>query len=577
MYSGYSGFSADDLIGAVQEVLSISSNGIIIEVVAIISATCVFSYLFAARSAYMLHAMPVNRTSLFVTNYISGFLFMAVPQFINFVIMILVLFMLGSNQVSLLLPWFGMQLIETFIFYTFSVFCGMLTGQLFAMPVFTIIFNYVVVLVSAFMDSMLETFVYGYHEFLRETLEIFSPAYYIVGNTGLHNDLTMESVQVGIYGGKVLICYAVVALVTLCLAFVMYQKRPMEMTGELLSFRFLRPIFRWSASFCASVGISVPLYYLFFYDYSYGSKAFMVLTVLMVISSVVSFIVAQMFVKRSFHVFERRIFREWFVFVLVSFAIMLSFDCDLYGIESKMPDAEHIAYISINTSSGGTYVNGDSAEEIEAALQLHKDIIDAKKQTEKELSYGVSDDATIDICYTMDDGSSLTRQYHFSASDACRTDSNSVAYKVTQYFNEPQRTYLTFLNGAGSIEKVKYGTLTLLNKQVENEDGAVRTTFDEVDMTTEQAQAVLDAVLDDMANGRMAQFQLEQYDDEEWMNTTYANELDFTITGEEGATYDVYCNIRTTSTKTLQALIDAGLIESTDDLTTLWQDWYETE
>ena len=43
---------------------------------ALVAALVVFSYLYNARTANTIHALPVNRFELFVTNYISGILFL---------------------------------------------------------------------------------------------------------------------------------------------------------------------------------------------------------------------------------------------------------------------------------------------------------------------------------------------------------------------------------------------------------------------------------------------------------------------------------------------------------------------
>lgn len=43
------------------------------------SGIAVFSYLYQARSANMVHALPVSRKELFLTNYCSGLLFLLAP------------------------------------------------------------------------------------------------------------------------------------------------------------------------------------------------------------------------------------------------------------------------------------------------------------------------------------------------------------------------------------------------------------------------------------------------------------------------------------------------------------------
>ena len=45
-------------------------------------AMAVFSYLYSARSVSLMHSLPIRRSGLFLTNYISGLLFFVVPNLI---------------------------------------------------------------------------------------------------------------------------------------------------------------------------------------------------------------------------------------------------------------------------------------------------------------------------------------------------------------------------------------------------------------------------------------------------------------------------------------------------------------
>jgi len=81
---------------------------------AIVSGVAVFSYLYNSRSANMIHALPVRREELFVTNYLSGFLFMVVPQLVSFLLTVFVWFGNGITHLEYLLQWLGIVTGETF-------------------------------------------------------------------------------------------------------------------------------------------------------------------------------------------------------------------------------------------------------------------------------------------------------------------------------------------------------------------------------------------------------------------------------------------------------------------------------
>ena len=44
-----------------------------------VAVMAVFSYLYTAKNAFMIHALPVNRRELFFTNVLSGFSFLVIP------------------------------------------------------------------------------------------------------------------------------------------------------------------------------------------------------------------------------------------------------------------------------------------------------------------------------------------------------------------------------------------------------------------------------------------------------------------------------------------------------------------
>ncbi len=72
---------------------------------AVVMAAAVFSYLYSARNANMIHALPVNRVELFVTNYLSGISFMLIPQLLIFVVSVLVCVATGITCMQYLLLW----------------------------------------------------------------------------------------------------------------------------------------------------------------------------------------------------------------------------------------------------------------------------------------------------------------------------------------------------------------------------------------------------------------------------------------------------------------------------------------
>ena len=57
----------------------ILSNSFVLAGIAFLVALCVFGYLFKRKQAYMVHAFPMSRGSLFVSHYLAGLLILVVP------------------------------------------------------------------------------------------------------------------------------------------------------------------------------------------------------------------------------------------------------------------------------------------------------------------------------------------------------------------------------------------------------------------------------------------------------------------------------------------------------------------
>ena len=103
---------------------------------AIVMAIAVFGYLYQSRSANMIHTLPVTRTQLYVTNYVSGLLLLIIPQFLGALLTNLVILDRAADTTWIVWGWFGVTAGETLFFYSFAVLMVMFTGQLLAAGLF---------------------------------------------------------------------------------------------------------------------------------------------------------------------------------------------------------------------------------------------------------------------------------------------------------------------------------------------------------------------------------------------------------------------------------------------------------
>ena len=128
---------------AISGAMRAAMNPVITFAFAAVMIMAVFSYLYSAKNTNMIHSLPVDRRELFVTNIISAFAFMIVPQILTFIITVFVCIGAHITNIQYILYWFGAEAAMTFFALALGAFVAMFTGQLMAFPVY-----YVVVMVS---------------------------------------------------------------------------------------------------------------------------------------------------------------------------------------------------------------------------------------------------------------------------------------------------------------------------------------------------------------------------------------------------------------------------------------------
>ena len=225
-----------------------------IAIMAVVCGMALFGYLFTQKNAYMIHALPVTRGELYVTNMISGLCFLLIPQALVFLVTVVLCLLQGIASVQFLGLWFLSVMGIAFFLYATVCFCVMFTGQLFALPVYFLAVNYV-----AFAFSSGARYVIGYlgyglgmntvPEFL--ILRILSPMNYLYNNVrfvfrqSYNQETDLMSGVLSYRGLRVLAAYVAAAVVIYLIAYYCYKKRRIESAGDLISFNWVKPLFRW--------------------------------------------------------------------------------------------------------------------------------------------------------------------------------------------------------------------------------------------------------------------------------------------------------------------------------------------
>lgn len=499
----------------------------------------VFSYLYVPRNANMIHALPVTRGELFVTNYLSGLSFLIVPQLISFVVMLLVCLANEITHIQYLMTGLLMMMGEAFFAYSLAVLVAMFTGQLIAMPVFFFVTNYLYVGCLYLAATVVELLSYGVSDFWNPGVScILSPLYYLNNNvrarvvygTGAKAN-AVESINIS--GMWLIGIYAAVAAVFVVLAYQIYKRRQLESAGDWLSVRVLKPIFRWGFAACG--GILLSLFFVeAFITYAVGKDGALVnaypwVAASMLVFGFVCFFAAEMLIDKRFRVFTKKRLAEWGCFSAAAVLLLTLFEFDIFGIERRLPQAEEVktAFVYMD------YPVEVPEEDLEELLELHRRILADKKANLEVLNSGEGYYYTT-IRYYLKDGGKLERRYAIPVTEEYLSDAES-----------PAARFLEWESRAGNLRKQLFGPGYETNDyQVGhidryNDEGE----YDYYTLDGEELTQVLDALQRDVDAGNFGTYYTYCVREE---NVTYRNELSFEYRTENlyYDNYDYYSSYR---------------------------------
>ncbi len=554
----------------------------------LVLAAAVFSYLYTARSVSLMHALPIRRSGLFVTNYISGVLFFLVPNAVVALLTALVTLMGGVFCPGLILAWFlGLSAMELF-FFSFAVFVAMFTGHILVLPVFYAILNALCLVLYATINVFITPLLYGTTHssnladnmvlWLTPVMKLYSslrtsmqyPETVLPDGTVAYGDQVQAVV---VEGGGVLAIYAVAGVVLAVLAYAAYRRHHSETAGDVVSVGWAKVLFRYGVAITAAFTIGQGLYTVLF-EYSALSGMAMKL-VCMIVVAVVGFVVAQMLLNKSFRVLKKSA-RGSVICAAALLVIFAGASLDVSGATRRIPAADQVLQVSVRL---GAYDYSSAelreAESIEKVLAVHRYALDHKRELQDQENTGWYGDSQLVSNFTVDyklkNGTWLSRSYSLPLSSAELEQEGSATALLQALVDLPE-----------------YRVSDLLGDLYDSQGGVElcggRLTYEEQDVTQERAfgqadaKTIRNALLEDAAAGRLPKVYLTEYP-LDYEENRYINQLEFDYRlGEEGRISDRYCRFELTKemTSTLAALRELGVLNETVPLITQ-ADYYQQQ
>ena len=371
---------------------------------AILTAICMFSYLYNTRSCGLMNSLPIRRETAFGTAYLTGLVPMLLAEVLVFA---LTAAFYGGRSVTMmnLLLWLLAALFSSLAFYGVAVFCAMLTGSLLILPLVYAVLSFAAWVAESCLHEILGALIYGFPNGGKVWISWLSPPVALMNRV----NVSVRSDDSGwrLFGLGTLAVYAGVGLVLSFLALLLYKKRQMECAGDTVAFPILRPLFRYCMAFGTAVVFASLVYSMLLGGSFHGRTAALVLLALLLLGAGLGWYAAEMLIRRTVRVFPGK----WKGLALVCAVICLltlGAEFDLTGYERRVPDPEQVESLRIALGGGITL---RQPENIREATKLHRRLVEHKSLHEGEIhEAGIM----INLQYILKDGRMLERSYYLA-------------------------------------------------------------------------------------------------------------------------------------------------------------------
>ena len=446
---------------------------------ALVCGALLFGDLFNSRLCNALHAMPMRREGWFATHLTAGMLFSVVP---NLIVSLMLLPQLGAYwYVSFI--WLGGMTLTYLFFFGSAVLSAMCTGSRFAMTLVYGLINFLSILAMWIVQYLYEPLLYGV-EINMMPFVFLSPVSYLCTNEleflPFINRILAVSYHSDINGWPYVAGIAVIGVLMLIAALVLYRKRHLESAGDFITVRFLSPVFL--VLYTLAAGMALFLFSrMFSTDQDY---------LFLVVGIIAGFITGSMLLQRTARVFKPATFVGLAVTAAVLFGSLGLVRLDVFGVVRWVPEAEQVRSVCVHSIkdeySRYAYTTTDEAE-IRELMDIHQDFID-QRDMDIPAWYGSEY-----LTYTLDNGKTVTRRYTMDFE-------SPATVRLAPWLSKPEYVLQTD-NVEKLLDNVNFIEVETYFDKYYND-----TSIDPLELVTgADARELLEAVIADCEAGRMVQ------------------------------------------------------------------------
>ncbi len=423
------------------------SSAIFLLLAPVIVGTLLFMYMQKSKSASLYHSLPVSRAVLYFNSCISAVILLVLPILFNAFVMF---FLNGFTDLadiysaSIIFRWVGLQLLFGLLFLSMTIFTGIFTGNSVAQIVFVYILNFLPYFLVEFVEGNLQSLLYGFRSY---------------SNASFMDNLPMNmllSIQRN-FSASVTVLFIILTIALFAGGLWAFKKRKPEMAGEVIAFRWVRPIFIFGVTTCVAL-----------IGGAYFGSVFNTMTMEFTIfglflGSLLAYIIVQMITNKTFKVLNT--YKGYLGFALVMVILLLGVRFDIFGYQNKVPAPDSVAEVYFGNNlyywenrNNPTLAEKDNQnvftaqENIKGITAFHKYIVDSRPKDNKyNGNY---------LIYKLKNGDEIRRYYEYDKSKF--EEQLSPVYKSEEYL---QNRYPVLKQ---TSEDIKY--IEIRNERVEEKD-----------------------------------------------------------------------------------------------------------
>lgn len=394
--------------------------------------------LYSPRLSHGLRSLPITPGGWFGTQVILGIVSVLPGILISGIILAT---MLTAYRIYILV-FLGYAFLSFLFFYGAALLCAVCAGNRLGMLLLYCVVNFIGLFYGWTVIRVFCPLIYGIY--LRNFSVIFVPVvqmydqrpfgYTYQPNLAVSagvNDETfrasyfssanLQSVQ--LTGGVwVILGFAALGCVLIAIAMVLLRRRKAENVGDLLAFKQLNAVMLVICSICTGL-----LLHMIAWNYDWDLQL-----PTLFLGLVLGYYAALMLIKRQTNVFNRKTLLPLVGIMGITLALLTATGLDLFGIASRVPQAEQVEKVRISQMSGPEYpISSSQPEDIAMALQIQQECLDAHRQTEErrpllERIFGSEEQSPLDestggsqlitLSFTLKNGRQFERMYYVNRS-----------------------------------------------------------------------------------------------------------------------------------------------------------------